>query len=87
MFSSEKHRWHRSNSTVKLLAECVENSEQKHFSEATREMQLYYNRLFAERSEHILSGTNQALQKEKNTVGASAQRCRCKATRLKNVQS
>ena len=51
-----------------------QNSEQQHFSEATRELQLHYNRLFAQRSEHILSETSQALQKKKNTVGASAQR-------------
>ena len=40
-----------------------QNREQHHFSEATRELQLYCNRLFAERPEHILSETNQALQK------------------------
>ena len=51
-----------------------QNSEQQHFSEATRALQLYCNRLFAERSEHNLSKTNQALQRKKNTVGASAQR-------------
>ena len=65
-----------------------QNREQHHFSEATRELQLYCNRLFAERpGAHFVRNQSSIAERVKIRLERlrSAEWCRCKAT--KNVQS
>ena len=81
--------WLRASQYHEAACRKSQHSEQ-HISNTTRELQLYCNWLFNERSEDILAESNQALQEMKDTFEASAQRrmgFRCKAAALKKVQN